>query len=205
MNDRSPHPEIVVATRNPAKIEEIRSIVADALRVLSLDDVDFSDEIQETGETFVENAILKATAVADATGLLTIADDSGLTVDALGGRPGIMSARYGGEGLSDADRIAVLLDELSDVPPAARGAEFVCTIALAAPRHVLATWSGRVYGLITDAPRGSGGFGYDPVFLYLPARKTFAEMTRQEKNAVSHRGRAVRQLPARLRDVGLRL
>ena len=202
MSGRSAKPEIVVATRNTAKVSEIREIIGGAMRVLSLSDVGFEQEIEETGETFVDNAILKATAVADGTGLLTIADDSGLMVDALDGRPGVKSARYGGEGLSDAERIALLLDELKDVPRGQRGAEFVCVIALAAPRHVLSTWAGRVYGLIADEPRGTGGFGYDPVFFYLPARKTFAEMSRQEKNTVSHRGRAVRQLPRRLREIG---
>ena len=202
MKHSSPLPEIVVATRNPSKVAEISALLQGRVKVLALTDVGFAEDIEETGESFVENAILKATAVADATGMLTIADDSGLTVTALDGRPGVMSARYGGEGLSDADRNALLLDELKGVPRGQRTAEFVCVIALAAPRHVLATWAGRVFGLITDAPRGSGGFGYDPLFLYLPARKTFAEMTREEKNAVSHRGRAVRQLPVRLKEIG---
>ncbi|MBC7287657.1 MAG: XTP/dITP diphosphatase [Armatimonadetes bacterium] len=193
--------EIVVATRNRGKIAEIAAILEPTVRVLSLDDVGFAGDLEEAGSSFEENAVSKARVVADATRLLTVADDSGLLVDALGGRPGVLSARYGGDNLTDADRVALLLEELKGVPRAQRTAEFVCVIAVATPSRVRAVWSGRVYGVIACEPRGSHGFGYDPVFEYLPVRKTFAEMEPEEKNAVSHRGRAVRQLPRRLKEL----
>jgi XTP/dITP diphosphohydrolase len=188
--------ELVVASHNTAKVHEIRQVLGPAgVRVLSLCEVGFCEEIEEKGPTFEENAATKALVVAQGVNKLSLADDSGLAVEALGGRPGIQSARYGGPGLSDADRVALLLSELRTVPYGLRTAEFVCVLALAAPCGRVVTWAGRVYGLIADGPRGTGGFGYDPVFVHVPSGKTFAEMSLEEKNAVSHRGRAIRRLP----------
>lgn len=194
--------EIVLASRNRAKLREVRAVLEpEGVRVLSLDEAGFDEDLIERGETFEENAAAKALAVAAGTDRLSLADDSGLVVEALGGRPGVKSARYGGPGLDDAARVRLLLDELARVPAGQRVAEFVCVLALALPGRVVAMWSGRVCGLIADRPRGAGGFGYDPVFVYLPAGKTFAEMSPEEKSAVSHRGRALRQLRRRLADV----
>jgi len=194
---------IVVASRNAAKVREIHQVLEPSgLEVLSLDDVGFTADIEETGRTFADNAALKALAVAEATGEVVVADDSGLTVDMLGGGPGIHSARYGGEGLTDPERVQLLLEELADVPHHQRTAQFVCALVLARGDQVLATWHGRVAGVISDEPRGSGGFGYDPIFLYVPLGKTFAELAPEHKNALSHRGRAVRRLPKVLQSIG---
>lgn len=191
---------IVVASRNPAKVREIRRVIEGLpVEVMDLAQAGFDAEIEETGQTFAENAAAKALAVAEATGELALADDSGLMVDALGGRPGVLSARYGGDDLTDSQRVELLLRELAQVPHARRAAQFVCVLALAVPGRILARWAGRVCGVIADKPQGTGGFGYDPVFLYLPAGRTFAQMTPDEKNAVSHRGRAIRRLPEVLR------
>jgi len=171
------------------------------IRVMTLSEVGFSEEIEETGATFQENAIAKAAAVAEATGKVVVADDSGLVVHALGGRPGVMSARYGGEGLTDAERNALLLEEMADIPWRRRTAEFVCVIALCRGGELVGTVAGRVCGLITLQPRGESGFGYDPLFLYLPAGRTFAQMSTEQKSAVSHRGRALRQLPRLLENL----
>jgi XTP/dITP diphosphohydrolase len=212
-------PRLVVASRNPGKIREIRQVLAPlGMAVVGLDEIGFAAELQEKGQSFAENAAAKALVVAAATGELVLADDSGLMVDALGGRPGVLSARYGGPGLDDAARNGLLLRQLVEVPHGRRGAEFICVLALAGPAArgsqapsslpgeegigVLDIWAGRVRGVIAAAPRGCRGFGYDPVFLYLPAGKTFGEMTPEEKNAVSHRGRAVRRLPQRLARLG---
>ncbi len=186
----------MVASHNAAKVREIRQVLAPLhVPVLSLDDVGLSDEIEETGGTFAENAAAKALAVGRITGGPVLADDSGLVVDALDGRPGVMSARYGGEGLTDPERVELLLRQMADVPHGRRTARFVCVLALAKGDRLLATWAGCVAGLIADEARGTGGFGYDPVFLYVPLGRTFAELTAEEKNALSHRGRAVRRLP----------
>jgi XTP/dITP diphosphohydrolase len=201
----SPHRlALVLGTNNAAKLREIRAVLGDEpVDVTSFADAGGTGELPEPGVTFEENASSKALEAARRTGMLTLADDSGLEVEALDGRPGVLSARYGGPDVDDAERCRLLLAEMADVPLAMRGAEFVCVLALAVPEGVLATWEGRVAGIIADEVRGEGGFGYDPIFLYPPAGKTFAEMDAEEKNAVSHRGRAVRELPEHLRDLGL--
>ncbi len=185
---------LALATRNAGKIREIRHILADLdVELLGADEFPPFPEPEESGESFLENAIAKARAVHRATGLPALADDSGIEVDALGGGPGVRSARYGGPGLSDADRWRRLLAELEGVPPERRGARFRCVAALvpAPGSRDGAIWTeGFLHGRIAEAPRGANGFGYDPVF-YLPELgRTVAEMTAEEKNAISHRYRA---------------
>ena len=150
----------------------------------------FAQDVEETGTTFAENARLKALTYARQSGLLTLADDSGLEVDALGGEPGVFSKRYAGEGKSDAERIEFLLDKLRDVPPGKRSARFRCAIAIASPDGKLHETDGTCEGEIIFSPRGTNGFGYDPIF-YFPARGvTMAELPPEEKNRVSHRAQA---------------
>ncbi|MFZ5865341.1 MAG: XTP/dITP diphosphatase [Thermodesulfobacteriota bacterium] len=186
---------ILIATRNKGKVREIRDLVAKLpVKFLSLDDVAKAPDVVEDAATFEGNALKKARILADATGIPALADDSGLCVDALGGRPGVHSARYAGEGASDADRIAKLLNEMRDVPEQQRSAQFVCAVALAWPDGQSTMFMGTCEGQITREPRGLGGFGFDPVFYFPEAGCTFAEMDRQAKNQVSHRGKALRQL-----------
>ena len=155
----------------------------------------------ETGQTYHDNARLKARAAGALTGMLALADDSGIEVDALGGAPGVHSARFGGPGLDDAGRTALLLERLRGVPPTARTARYRCVIALVWPDGRERTVEGTAEGVITLAPRGAGGFGYDPVFEDPALGRTFAELTPEEKAAVSHRGRAVRAAAALLRGL----
>jgi XTP/dITP diphosphohydrolase len=186
---------ILIATRNKGKVREIRDLVADLpVTFLSLDDVADAPDVVEDAETFEGNALKKASILAQVIGIPALADDSGLCVDALGGRPGVHSARYAGEGASDADRIAKLLNEMRDVPEQQRSARFVCALALAWPDGESKMFMGTCEGHITHQPRGVGGFGFDPVFYFPEAGCTFAEMDRQAKNRVSHRGNALRQL-----------
>ena len=185
---------LLVATHNPGKVREYRELLAGLpLEVTYLDAEGITLEVEEAGATFAENAILKATTYARATGLLTWADDSGLEVDALGGAPGIYSARYAGPGASDADRYRKLLDALAGVPWDRRTARFRCTVAIAIPPpDAPGTWAaeGICEGIIAFGPAGSNGFGYDPVF-YLPEqRATMAQLPSEVKNQISHRGRA---------------
>lgn len=154
-------------------------------------------EVEETGTTFAENAGLKARAVMEASGLPAIADDSGLCVDALGGGPGVYSARYGGD-ISDTEKVQLLLSNMRGAPT--RAAHFACAIVCAFPDGTELTAEGRVDGSIAYAPVGSDGFGYDPVFFYVPAARTFAQMTREEKAAVSHRGNALRDFADKLKE-----
>jgi XTP/dITP diphosphohydrolase len=157
-------------------------------------------DVEETGDTFEENARIKALAYARASGLLTLADDSGLEVDALGGAPGVHSARYAGPGADDAGRYRKLLAELADVPPKRRAARFRCVVALARPAGILSTAEGTVEGAIGFEPRGSHGFGYDPVFLVEGhGGQTLAELPPDVKNAISHRARAVQAAMPQLR------
>jgi XTP/dITP diphosphohydrolase len=197
----APPLEVVVATRNPHKLEEIRAILAGLpVRLLSAADLG-APEVEEDEPTLEGNAAKKAQVVADATGRVALADDTGLEVDALGGRPGVHSARYAGPDATYADNRARLLEELAGTPPEGRGARFRCVIHLARPgvsaaaREGLAA-RGAIEGAIALAPRGSGGFGYDPVFLVAgdPAGRTLAELSPEEKNAISHRGRALASL-----------
>jgi XTP/dITP diphosphohydrolase len=191
---------IVLATANPDKAREL----ADALAGLDLDLVprpaDVPD-VEETGTTLLENARLKAQALVAATGLPALADDTGLEVDALGGAPGVYSARYAGEDATYADNVAKLVAELGAATRNARTARFRTVLVLADPDGTEVAVDGVAEGVIAETPRGDGGFGYDPVFV--PAGgggRTFAEMTLAEKQAVSHRGRALRALAARLRE-----
>jgi XTP/dITP diphosphohydrolase len=190
---------IVIATTNEGKISELRALLADLpIRLFSVRDVlGESLAVSEDGATFDDNAVLKARAVSQATGLCALADDSGLEVEALGGRPGVRSARFAHERATDAENNAALLRELEDVADGSRAAKFRCVLALVnpwAPGHV-ETVEGSCDGFIARAPRGSGGFGYDPLFVVPElGHRVMAELTEAEKNAVSHRARAVRAL-----------
>ena len=186
-------PVIVIATRNPGKTAEIR----DLLEGFPVDIKDLSDfgpipEVEEDGATFDENAYKKSSFTARILGCPALADDSGLTVAALNGAPGVFSARYGGEGLSDEERCRRLLSEMRGRGD--RRAAFECVISLAVPAGPGMNYEGRCEGLLLEAPAGTNGFGYDPVFLYPPFNRTFAELSREEKSRVSHRGKAMREL-----------
>jgi len=192
---------ILVATTNPGKIAEIRAMLGAEMRWLGLADVGPIDEIAEDGATFAENARKKALGYAKASGLWTIADDSGLVIDALGGAPGVKSARFSGERPQGADRtlidhrnMAKVLDLLKAVPEERRTARFVCCLCLAGPEKVLIETEGTVEGLITEREIGKNGFGYDPIFFVPQLKKTVAQLSREEKNAISHRGSAIRKL-----------
>jgi XTP/dITP diphosphohydrolase len=183
----------VLATRNKGKLRELRSVLSDFGAIfLSLDDFPDVPDVVEDGLTFADNARLKAEHYYRLTGVSSIADDSGLMVDALGGRPGVFSARLAAD---DASRIQAVLRELSEVAPlGARGAQFVCALCLVLSESRSFQVEGVVRGEIVDPPRGNHGFGYDPIFLYPPLGRTFAELTSDEKNRVSHRALALRKL-----------
>jgi len=194
---------LLLATRNPGKRREIEEFLLpgagrnspaafENLRLLSLDDVEAGGEIAETGSTFAENARLKADGYSRLTGLDTLGDDSGLEVQALGGRPGVLSARYAGAGASDDARILKLLAEMRGIRD--RRARFVSALCLSRAGSPLASFRGVVEGEILAEKRGAGGFGYDPLFLYPPKGKTFAELPLAEKNMISHRARALVQV-----------
>lgn len=184
-------PTLLIATTNPGKLREYAAIFGGlGLELRSLADLGITDDVEETGTTFAENARLKAEYYAQRSGLLALADDSGLEVAALGGEPGVYSARYAGPGASDADRIALLLQKLEHVPFHARLGRFVCVIALARPGGATAEVEGVLPGVIETAPRGTGGFGYDPIFYVVEEDKTLAELSAERKNQISHRARA---------------
>lgn len=184
--------EIVVATKNAGKVAELAATLAPlSITVRAVSEYGDIAEPEETGTTFAENSILKARYYAEKTGCACLADDSGLEVDALEGRPGVYSARYAGPGATDSANNDKLLTELSGRPNAARTARFRCVLAFYEPTGQTMTADGTCEGTILQAPRGSGGFGYDPLFYMAPFNKTLAEMSVQEKNAVSHRGKAV--------------
>jgi XTP/dITP diphosphohydrolase len=186
---------IVVATGNPGKVGECSAVLAPAgFTVLGLDALSDTSPIEETGSTFEANARQKAEGYSLRTPHPVLADDSGLEVDALGGEPGVLSARYGGPGLSDPERCSALLEAMTDIPDARRTARFRCVLALAQEGRTLATFAGAVQGIILREPRGANGFGYDPIFFHPPSGRAFAELTRDEKERVSHRGLALRQL-----------
>jgi len=193
-------PKLLLGTNNQAKVHEYQSLLPDTpYDLVTLADEGIATEVEEVGETMEENARLKATALAKESQLLTLADDSGLEVDALGGEPGPLSARYAGEDASDKDRLDYLLSKLADIPWDKRSARFRCVIAIASPDGKVELCSGECQGIIAFEPRGSYGFGYDPVF-YLPElNKTMAELPLDEKNKLSHRGRATRRAGAVLR------
>ena len=188
--------QIVLATQNIGKIAEIKIILGEiGIDIISPEDLEGSlPDVIEDGDTFAANAEKKALAVAKWAGIPALADDSGLVVPALGGEPGVQSSRYAGEDGNSEANIALLLEKMADVPEADRLAYFICILVLATPDG--RTWQagGRVDGLITFEKRGKAGFGYDPVFFYLPADKTFAQMEIEEKNKVSHRHRALEDL-----------
>lgn len=187
-------PQLLIASNNPGKAAEYRVLLADAgWEVVTPRDVGLRLEVEEPGADYAENARIKAIAFAKASGLVALADDSGIEVDALGGAPGPLSARFGGEDASDEQRVALLLERLAGVPPEKRSARFRCLIAVARPEGEVTLVEGRCEGRIAEAPRGEGGFGYDPVFLLPERGLTMAELPPQEKNAVSHRGRAARR------------
>ncbi len=197
---------LVLATRNAHKVGELREILADVLADLDLDIVglaDFPDvpDVIEDGVTFAENALLKARAVAAATGLPALADDSGLAVDVLGGAPGIFSARWSGRHGDDRANLELLLAQLSDVRDEHRGAGFVCAAAIALPDGRTRVEEGHFRGTLTREPRGTNGFGYDPILLVDGDTRTSAELSPAEKNAVSHRGTAFRALSDALREL----
>jgi XTP/dITP diphosphohydrolase len=191
----------VVATANAHKVEELAALFA-GLEVTLLPRPADAVMPEETGTTFLANARLKARAIAQATGEIALADDSGLEVDALGGEPGIHSARYAGEGATDAANNAKLLDELNGIHGANRRARFRCVLALVAPDGKELTADGRIEGFVLDQPRGGRGFGYDPLFQPEGDTRSLAEYADSEKNAVSHRGRAARRLREMLERLG---
>ena len=192
---------LLIATNNLGKVREYAELLAGpGFELCRLADVGLDSEIEETGETFTENACLKARVYGQASGLLTLADDSGLEVDALNGAPGVYSARYAGPGASDGDRIRKLLAALDGVPWEKRKADFRCVIALAWPHGCLETFEGRCEGLIAFEPKGTNGFGFDPVF-YMPEHNcTMAELPMDVKNHISHRGRAAALVSVRLKN-----
>ncbi len=195
--------KLLVATHNQGKVREYAEMLADLqIEWLSLDDVGVGLDVEETGQSFRENAILKAQAYAGESGLLTLADDSGLEVDTLGGEPGIYTRRYGGAGLTHEARYQLLLGNMADVPLPERTARFRCVIALARPDGALLGVSeGVCEGVIGETAVGDQGFGYDPVF-YLPERGlTMAQLDSAEKHQISHRGRALRAIEPLLREV----
>ena len=196
----APKRTLVIASNNAHKIAEISDMVDDRMRVISMREAGFTDEIDENGQTFEENAVIKARAVARATGLCALGDDSGLAVDALDGEPGVYSARYCGHHGDDQANNDLLIRNMVDVPAEDRTAQFVCAMALALPNGDVVTEQGSCPGVITFAPRGEGGFGYDPYFEYLSG-ETFAEMAQEEKNRISHRAQAMRAMLPHLEEL----
>ena len=192
---------VVIATSNPGKFAEFRkSLTAIYETILSPTEAGVFSLPEETGSSYIENALLKSKYVAHQTNLPAIADDSGLEVNALAGKPGIFSARFGGI-LSDSERINYLLKELDGVPGGKRDAQFVCTIAFFLPSGLSKTFTGQVAGEILPSPRGKSGFGYDPIFFCPELGKTFAEATKDEKQLVSHRGKALKSLITWIREL----
>jgi XTP/dITP diphosphohydrolase len=191
--------KVLLATRNRKKLIELQRILdgtlgAHQIALLGLDDVEPFPELPETGLTFAENALIKAREAGRRTELPAVADDSGLAVDALNGMPGVFSARWAGRHGDDRANLELLLAQLSDVPDESRQASFVCAVALVLPGGKEHLVEGRQAGRLLRAPRGEGGFGYDPIFLGDGQERTNAELTPQEKDAVSHRGKALREL-----------
>ena len=199
--------KLLVATHNQGKVVEFADMLQDlAIEWLSLDDVGVTQDVEETGSTFRENGVLKAKTYAAETGLLTLADDSGLEVDALGGAPGVYTARYGGAGLTAVQRYQKLLADIKNIPDPQRTARFRCVIVLAGPDGtILGESEGVCEGRIAQAPVGDNGFGYDPVF-YLPQfNQTMAQIPASQKHQISHRGLAVQAILPRLRELLLNL
>lgn len=187
--------KVLLATRNPKKLVELARILS-GVSLVGLDDVPRYDEVPETGLTFAQNALIKARSGVAATGLPTVADDSGLAVDALNGMPGVFSARWAGRHGDDKANLELVLAQVVDVPDPLRGASFICSAALVVPDGREWTVDGEMRGRLVGAPRGSGGFGYDPIFVASGESRTNAELLPAEKDAISHRGKAFRALAA---------
>ncbi|MEU1420990.1 RdgB/HAM1 family non-canonical purine NTP pyrophosphatase [Kitasatospora sp. NPDC005751] len=195
---------LILATRNQNKVAELRAILGEAgldVELVGADAYPEIPDVRETGVTFAENSLLKAHALAQATGLPAVADDSGLCVDVLGGAPGIFSARWAGKHGDDRANLDLLLAQLGDIAPEHRGAHFFCAAALALPDGTERVVEGRLLGTLRTAPAGDGGFGYDPILEPLGETRTCAELTAAEKNAISHRGKAFRALAPVLKDL----
>lgn len=191
--------KLVLASKNKKKLAEMNHILSRlGIEVCSEDEAGVDVEVEETGETFEENSLLKAKAVMEASGMPAIADDSGLCVDALNGAPGVYSARYGGEGLNDTARYRLLLENMRGQSP--RTAKFVSVITCCFPNGDVISAQGECPGTIAFAPMGEGGFGYDPVFFLPQLKKTFAQLSAEEKNAISHRGRALEAFRVQLEE-----
>lgn len=197
---------LVLATRNAHKVTELRAILTEAgvgagLDLVGADAYPDVPDVKETGVTFAENALLKARALAEATGLPAVADDSGLCVDVLGGAPGIFSARWAGRHGDDRANLDLLLAQLADIEPPHRGAHFACAAALALPGGTARVAEGRLLGTLRHTPTGTGGFGYDPILQPVTETRTCAELTPAEKNAISHRGKAFRALAPQIAEL----
>ena len=199
-------PRLLIATRSEHKLRELRELLAlDRAELVSLDELGVDGDPVEDGDTFEDNAAIKARFGAEATGLPTLADDSGLEVDALDGGPGVRTRRYAGEAATDADNNAKLLAALGDLPPERRGARYVCALVLAVPGQPMVYARGECRGRIATRARGSGGFGYDPIFepeSEPPGGRTFGEWSAEDKHRISHRGRAARAIAPRLAERG---
>jgi XTP/dITP diphosphohydrolase len=188
--------KLLIATNNQGKAREFHELLDRIpFELVTLADLGITTQVEETGKTFEENARIKACAYAAASGLVTLADDSGLEVEALGGEPGIRSARYAGENASDSDRVNLLLSKLKSIPLDKRNARFKCVIAISTPTGEIAVTEGECQGLIEFEPKGKNGFGYDPVFFFPDLGKTMAELPSEVKGQISHRARAARQVP----------
>jgi XTP/dITP diphosphohydrolase len=186
---------IVFATRNEGKLKELTQMLSSTgIRLISLNHFPSLPEVEEDGKTYLENALKKARIIAEATREMVLADDSGIEVEALGGEPGVYSARYAGEGATDEENNAILLSRLKDVPPSERRASFRCVLVLYNPDGDYHAFEGKWDGLIIDEARGTNGFGYDPIFLWPEANQTAAELPPEIKNKISHRGRAFQKL-----------
>ena len=191
--------QMIAATKNKGKIKEIEKIFGDlGIEVITADDAGINVEVEETGSSFLENSLIKARAISMFCNEIVIADDSGLCVDALGGRPGVYSARYAGENATDAEKIEKLLEELEGVED--RGAKFVTSVAVIFPDGKEITAMGEVLGHILEKPEGDNGFGYDPVFYCDELNKSFAVADADEKNTVSHRGRALKSIHEKIKE-----
>jgi XTP/dITP diphosphohydrolase len=188
--------KLLLATRNAKKLDELRRILSPLLDidVVGLDDVALYEEVPETGATFTENALLKAREAVAHSGLVSVADDSGIAVDALNGMPGVLSARWAGLRKDDEANLRLVLEQLADVPDDRRGAAFVCVAALVTPAGVETVAEGRMPGRVVREPRGTNGFGYDPIFVADGKQLTNGELPPPEKDAISHRGKALRAL-----------
>ncbi len=196
-----PRKKLLLATGNQGKVRELKDMLSSLeLEIISMQDYPELPEVEETGRTFKENAVLKAETVSSLTGVMVMADDSGLEVEYLEGRPGVYSARYAGEGATDEENNALLLEQMKGVPPQERGARFVCVIALSFTDGETITVEGECRGYLATEPRGEGGFGYDPIFVCAEEGKTFGEMDNETKSRVSHRGKALQRVRELLRN-----